>query len=59
MQANTALNLVEKLKEGAKKGKGILFRLDIGGKASDKDDMKLMDLTSKQLRALINQTAAF
>ena len=49
----------KRLKEGAKKGKGLLFRLDIGGKASEKDDMKLMELTSKQLKSLISQTATF
>ncbi len=50
VQAVTALNMLEKLKEGAKKGKGIFARLDIGSKDSD---MKLMDLASKQLKALI------
>jgi len=50
VQAGTALNMLEKLREGAKKGKGILARLDIGSKDSD---MKLMDMASKQLKALI------
>jgi hypothetical protein len=52
--------LFNRLKEGAKKGKGLLFRLDIGGgKAGDRDDVKLMEYTSKQLKSLISQTATF
>jgi hypothetical protein len=59
IQASTAFNLVEKLKEGAKKGKSFLFRFDVGGKTSEKDDIKMLEFISKQLRTIINQSATF
>lgn len=48
--------MLEKLKEGSRKGKGIFARLDIGSKDSD---MKLMELASKQLKTLITNNASF
>lgn len=50
VQVTTAINLLEKLKEGSKKGKGLLARLDIGSKDSD---MKYMELVLKQLKAIV------
>ncbi|RNA09952.1 exocyst complex component 6B [Brachionus plicatilis] len=59
VQLINAQILLEKLREGASKGKGILFRLDIGAKTSDKDDLKLIESALKQIKNLISQTANF
>ena len=59
VKATTALNLLEKLKEGAKKGRGFFFGLEIGSKQAEKDDLKLMESASKQLRSLISSNASF
>jgi hypothetical protein len=42
-----------------KKSRGLLFRLDIGGKPSEKDDVKLMESVLKQLKTLVAQNATF
>ena len=59
VKATTALILLEKLKEGAKKGRGFFFGIDIGGKPAEKDDLKLMESATKQLRNLISSNATF
>ena len=56
VQASTALNMLQKLMEGSRKGRGLLARLDIGSKDND---MKLMELASKQLKNLIANNASF
>ena len=58
VKANTASNLLDKLKEGAKKG-NTFFGLQFGSKPSDKDDIKLMESASKQLKSLISSNASF
>jgi hypothetical protein len=48
--------MLQKLMEGSRKGRGLLARLDIGSKDND---MKLMELASKQLKNLIANNASF
>ena len=59
IKAITALNLIEKLREGAKKGRSFLFGLEFGNKTAEKDDIKLLEYASKQLKSLISSNASF